>query len=71
MDLGLDEQLQKFLHDSGVTPERLRYVARLQIATDELKKHEGLNNINLNNMSEQTAIKLRLYAKCIGIKNAH
>ena len=43
MDLGLKEQLQKFLDDSGVSPERLRYAARLQIATDELQKHEELN----------------------------
>ena len=33
----------------------------LEIATDELKKHEELNNINLTNLSEQTAIKLRLF----------
>jgi len=71
MDLELDEQLQKFLDDSSVTPEMLRYAARLQIATDELKKHEELKHIKLTNLSEQTAIKLRMYAKCIGIKNSH
>ena len=71
MDLELDEQLQNFLDDSSVTPEMLRYAARLQIATDELKKHEELNNIKLTKLSEQTAIKLRLYAKCIGITYAH
>ena len=71
MDLELDEQLQKFLDDSSVTPEMLRYAARLQIATDELKKHEELKHIKLTNLSEQTAIKLRMYAKCIGITYAH
>ena len=40
------KQLQKFLITSGVSPERLQYAARLQIATDELTNTKSLTLSN-------------------------
>ena len=70
--MDIPQKFQEFLEDTGLSMEMLRYGGRLLNVIDELNKHQELYDIkSINDLSNQTAEKVRKFAQCIGIHHSH